>query len=82
MKSAWRKHSDRLVDSCKHSSVNQLAAGVNGCLGTIMNFSPTCIFSNMFDISEQAVGPSVLLVASSVFMCTVWHHFTTLVVRN
>ena len=53
---------DHLVDFCKCSSVNQMAAGSRSSHGIFLlstNFSNTPQLTNIF-ILEEAVGPGVL----------------------
>ena len=62
MKLAGRKHPDCLADSCKCSSVSQMAAGsrlsrCNHGFFSFLHLFQTCLSLNIF---EQAVGPSVL----------------------
>ena len=66
MKSAGRKHPDCLTDSCKHSSVNRMAAGLR-----LSRYNHGfCFFhffkhvSHLADIFQQTEGPSVLQIFS------------------
>ena len=68
MKITRRKHPDRLVDSCKRSSVNRMAAGSrpprssHGFFLLPATFSNTPYVTNVFvsNVFEQAVGPGVI----------------------
>jgi len=53
LKIARRKHPDCLVDSCKYSSINQMAAG--GCPGSVMEFSFFTYFSNILCVVNLKV---------------------------
>ena len=58
MKLTRRKHPNRLVDSCKHSSINRMAAGWRLSIGTVKDFfllSPHTLCNNF----KQAVGPDL-----------------------
>ena len=60
MKITRRKHPDHLVDSCKRSSVNRMAAGSRLPRSSHGFFSPFSNFSNtpcVAKVFEQAVGP-------------------------
>ena len=51
MKLTRRKHPDRLADSCRRSSVNQMAAGSRPPIGPVMDFSPFSTFSNTLSVT-------------------------------
>ena len=59
MKKAGRKYPDRLADSCKCSSVNQMTAGSSGASWI---FSPACNFSNIYTV----------LNSTSLAVCRTW----------
>ena len=69
MKIIRRKHPDDLVDSCKRSSVNRMAAGSRLPRSSHGFLLPAfCDFSNtpyVAKVFEQAVGPGVLQTFST-----------------
>ena len=72
MKISRRKHPDRLVDSCKRSSINRMA-GCSRLPSPVMDFFPFSNFSNTPSVAkvfEQAVGPGALQTLST---CAVKH---------
>ena len=79
MKITRRKHPDRLVDSFKCLSVNQMAAGSrlprssHGFFLLSATFQTHLYVANVFvaNVSEQAVGPGVLQTFST---CAVKHY--------
>ena len=70
MKNSKEKIPDRLVDFCKRSSVNRMAAGSrlprssHGIFLLSTNFSHTLSKRTIF-VLEQAVGPGVLQTLST-----------------